>query len=73
MEWLWYVLMIVVVVGAVIGYIRKNLGLKDALGGLGEIRGLGRYARKAMADGKLDEKEREEIIDRIAEVAKKFV
>lgn len=76
MEWihlLGHVMAIVALVVCTIFYLRARLGLNDTLGALTEIRGLVLYATKAMADGRLTEGERDEIIDRVAAVAKRFV
>lgn len=73
MDWIFYILSGMAVVAFAIGYFHKKVSLKDALGALTEIRGLCTYAREAMADGRLDAKEREEIIGRLLQVAQRFV
>lgn len=59
--------------GGTVGWIFKGKQLAKALDALKEIRALILFWQKAMADGKLSEVERDELVDRIGEVVKAFV
>lgn len=59
--------------GGIAGWVFKRKQLAKALDALREIRALVLFWQKAMADGKLSEIERDELVDRIAEIVKVFV
>lgn len=79
MEWIGTVEGIVTLVaylGACLCFLafwRKRWDLQNALNGLLEIQGLVNNVKSAMADGHLSDQERDEIIDRIGKIAKKFI
>lgn len=73
MGWIWYVVTGAVGLFCIWAYIRRNMSLNHALEALAEIRGLATYAANAMEDGRISAGERDEIIKRVLEVAKRFM